>query len=60
MSTFGREADQLAAQRRKLEKQAADFGHALRFAVDLLNDETIADDEARKLAIAALEPWMPL
>jgi hypothetical protein len=59
MSTFGREADRIAAAARKQERQLAEkrilLSDAVAFAIVTLKDKSIPDAAARKTALGALE-----
>jgi hypothetical protein len=65
VSTFGREADRLAASRRRHERRVAQFQiqqqDAVRFAIALLADNSLEDDAlARGLALHALTEYVTL
>jgi hypothetical protein len=59
MSTFGREADRIAAAARKHERQLAEkrilLSDAVAFAIVTLKDKKLDDGVARKTALGALE-----
>ena len=58
MSTFGRDADQIAERKRRYEgqlaKQAITRDLAVRFSIETLNDPTIDAAEACALVLTAL------
>jgi hypothetical protein len=64
MSTFGREADLVAKERRESERATAAHANRLRraisFAVRTLEDKDITDAVARQVALDALRPWRPV
>jgi hypothetical protein len=58
LSTFGRDADEIAASKRRYERQLAEkaitLDHAVRFSIETLQDASISDREARELVLTAL------
>ena len=58
MSTFGRDADEIAASKRRYERQLAEkaitLDHAVRFSIETLTDPTIDAAEACALVLTAL------
>jgi hypothetical protein len=63
MSTMGREANRAADQgrqhRRRLEASTIRLTHALGFAINTLQDPSIADGDARSAALKVLTRWRP-
>jgi hypothetical protein len=58
LSTFGRDADEIAASKRRYLRQLAEkaitLDHAVRFSIETLRDESISDREAHELVLTAL------
>ena len=58
MSTFGRDADQIAERKRRYQRQLAHQAitrdHAVRFSIETLTDPTIEAAEACALVLTAL------